>query len=158
MEVYIRSPASAVSKNLVNPSLHRIAHLLTCMAVLSARLSCAATEASWFPKCCNEQEKLHERKEAVAERGGLEALDKDMSPLGRATDKPITMGDVMPKATLREEDVGRPVTKEDAAKQQSAEEKMNLEIRSGGPAATLQSAADKNCRQASLEQDKEKRT
>ncbi|CAI5986147.1 unnamed protein product [Closterium sp. NIES-65] len=91
-----------------------------------------------------EQEKLQERKAEVAERGGLEALEKDMAPLGRAADKPVTMGDVMPQATLRDEDVGRPVTKEDAAKQQSAEEKMNVEIHSGGPAATLQSAADSN--------------
>ncbi|CAI5509823.1 unnamed protein product [Closterium sp. Naga37s-1] len=59
---------------------------------------------------------------------------------------PITVADVAGKATKREQLAAqdRPVTKEDAAYQQMVETATHGKTIPGGPAATLQSAADKN--------------
>ncbi|CAI7899862.1 unnamed protein product [Closterium sp. NIES-54] len=59
---------------------------------------------------------------------------------------PITMADVARKATEREQLAAedRPVIKEDAAYQQMAETATHGKTVPGGPASTLQSAADKN--------------
>ncbi|GJP39056.1 hypothetical protein CLOM_g23448 [Closterium sp. NIES-68] len=62
------------------------------------------------------------------------------------TPSPITMADVASKAAKREQLAAedRPVTKKDAAYQQMAETAKHGKTLPGGPAATLQSAADKN--------------
>ena len=46
----------------------------------------------------------------------------------RRLDHPITMGEVAPKAALGEEDIGRPVTKEDAADVQCMEAQIIGEV------------------------------